>query len=127
MAGTIAISTAVTVANDGFSASFTPTSLSITQTGQGAHETVVSVGTAEEDMPIGDVGTEGWLLIRNIDPTNYVTWGPSSAGVMVPMGRLKPSSDGKGEWALFRMDSTAILRWKANVAAVKVVMKLFED
>lgn len=88
----------------------------------GAHMPIVSVGTSEEDMPIGDVATPGWLFLKNLDGTNYVTWGPKSGGVMAALGKLKA-----GEFAIFRMDGTSTLRWIANTAAVKVQVKLYES
>lgn len=123
MAGTIQISASLTCTNGDFKSPFQPNALTVVQTGQGAHETVLSVGfAASEAMPIGDVGTEGWLVLRNLDPTNYVTWGPDSAGTMIAAGKLKP-----GEIALFRMDAAATIKLQANTAACKVMMKLFED
>ncbi len=89
----------------------------------GAHEPIVFVGTSEEDMPVGDVVTPGILVLRNLDPTNYVTWGPKSAGVMVAIGRLNPG----GEPAQIRMDPSATLRWKANNAECKVEMHLLAN
>lgn len=93
------------------------------QTTKGWHSPVVTVNTsAEEDLSIGDIGTEGFLYLKNLDATNYVTWGPKSGGSMVAIGRLKA-----GEYAWIRMDSSATLRWQANTAAVKVQVCLFED
>lgn len=126
MAGTIAIGASVRVTNGGFSNEFVPTSLALVQTGQGVHDTVVTVTTSESDMPIGLIATEGWLVIRNLDPTNFVRWGPKSAGVMVPVGILKPATDGKGCFAIFEMDPAATIRWIADTGSCKVLMKLFE-
>jgi hypothetical protein len=94
----------------------------ITQAAQGAHSPVVSVETVEEDLPIGDITTLGWLYLRNLDTTNYVTYGPKSGGAMVAFGRIKP-----GEPALMRLEPGITLRWVANTAAVKIQVKLFQD
>ena len=89
----------------------------------GDYSAVVSVGTSEEDLGVADVTVNGWLYLKNLDTTNYVTWGPKSAGAMVAMGRLEP-----GEFALFRMaPSSVTLRWVANSAAVKVKAILWQD
>lgn len=123
MANELRITTAITYANGSAADTVASSVLNVTQATLMEHATIVSVGTSEEDMPIGDVGTMGWLWMKNLDPANYVTWGPKSAGNMVAMGRLEA-----GEFAMFRMDQTpAVLRWAANTAAVKVQMKLFAD
>ena len=93
------------------------------QTAAGVHSTVVTVGqAAEEDMPVGDVTTEGFLYLKNLDDTNYVIYGPKSGGVRISFGRIKP---GEEHW--IRLEPGVVLRWQANVADVKVQMKLFQD
>ena len=82
----------------------------------------MSVGTSEEDLSVGDVGTVGWLFLRNLDSSNYVVFGPKSGGAMVAFGRLKA-----GEVAALRVSSGVTLRWQANTAAVKVQVILLED
>lgn len=89
----------------------------------GAHGTIVTVGTSEEDMPVGDVATNGFLFLKNLDSTNFVKFGPKDGGNMVDFGRLK-----KGEWAWFRLAAGSTpLRWVADTAPVKVQMLLLND
>jgi hypothetical protein len=97
-------------------------SAQFTQTTVGAHRPVLSIGTAEEDLPVGDVGTNGYAYLKNLDSTNYVTYGPKSAGAMVALGRLKP-----GEFVWLRVEPAVILRAIANTAAVKVDFRLYEN
>ena len=88
--------------------------------GRGGH--VQSIGSgAEEDIDVGDVSTLGWALLRNIDPTNYVTWGPKTGGVMVPVGRIRP-----GKVALWELEPGIILRAQADTAAVKLDVRIYE-
>lgn len=82
----------------------------------------ITVTTAEMDIDLSPLGTKGWVRLQNVDETNYVDWGPKSAGAMVPIGRMLP-----GEPALFRLNSAAILRMKANVASCKVQILAFEN
>lgn len=90
-------------------------SLEIEQVGLGAQGGIVSVGTSEENLSVGDVGTEGLLFLKNLDSTNYVEFGMSDSGTMKPIGKLLA-----GEIAFFRMKPGQTLRWQANTAAVKV-------
>lgn len=90
----------------------------------GQHSTIVTVGfAAEEDMPVGDISVLGLLILRNLDATNFVTWGPKSGGVMVPLGRLKP----QGEPAYIRLEPGITLTWQADTGDCKVKMLLLED
>ena len=92
----------------------------ITQAAIGGHGGIVSVGTSEEDLAIGDVGTLGWLFLRNLG-VNYVTYGPKDT-TMKAFGRLEA-----GEEAALRLEPGITLRWQANTAAVKVKVWLLED
>lgn len=88
----------------------------------GCHGSIVSVGTSEEDMPVGDVGTNGFLFIKNLDATNFVKYGPKSGGSMIEFGRLK-----KTEWTWLRLAPGVTLRWVADTASCKVQMLLLEN
>lgn len=90
------------------------------------------VGTAESDMPTAEpvtghraVATNGWLLVRNLG-VNYITYGPKSGGVMVPLGRIEPSdvAGQPGEFIALRLSPGVTLRWAANTDAVEVAMLL---
>lgn len=122
MANEIQTTLNVAVVNGNFRQTFAPGTIQITQTAQGAHSPVVSVGTSEEDLSVGDVGTLGVLCLRNLDSANYVQWGPKSAGSMVAVGRLKA-----GEVAYIRLEPGITLRWVANTAACKVQVMLLEN
>lgn len=92
-------------------------------TAGGANPGTVNVGTSEEAISLGDITTNGWALIKNLDSTNYVTWGPESGGAMVALGRLEA-----GEVALLRLTPSALtLRMQANTAACDVLIQVFED
>lgn len=94
------------------------------QTTLGMHAPVVTVNTsASEALSIGDVATEGFMFLKNLDSTNYVQWGAqSSTGGLATIGRIRA-----GEFAWLRMDSGATMRFQANTAPVKLQVVLFED
>lgn len=123
MANEITIDARLYVANGGYITEDKTTRLLVTQSAIGAHAPVVTVGNgAEEDLAIGDISTLGWIKLTNLDATNYVTYGPKSAGSMVAFGRIKA-----GETALFRLEPGITLRWQANTASVKVKVTLLEN
>lgn len=122
MAGTIQLHVRMRVTNGNFNADFDPPQTNVTQTGQGMHRPVVNVGTTEEVLNFGDIGTEGIVAFRNLDDTNFVTIGPEDTGAMVPAIKIKP-----GEFQLFRLHPTVVLRAQADTAACLVEMMLLED
>lgn len=122
MASEIKLTISGTIAKGSFKDSITGETFNITQTGNGSHSPVVSVGTSEEDLTVGDVTTLGWLYLKNLDAANFIQWGPKSAGSMVAVGRLKA-----GEFVLLRLEPGITIRWIANTAAVNVQVKLYQD
>jgi hypothetical protein len=123
MANEITLTLKGLVVNGYLRSEFNPGALQFTQTTIGGHFPIVSVGTSEEDFDTGDVGiaNAGILMMRNLDTTNYVTYGPKSGGVMVAFGRIKA-----GEPAAFRLEPSITMRWIANTAAVKVQVWLLQ-
>jgi hypothetical protein len=79
----------------------------------------VNVGTTEETIAFGELSTQGYLFLQNLDVTNYVRWG---FGTGAYGGRLEP-----GEFAMFRLNPGTTLYLIANTAACKVTVKAFED
>lgn len=120
MAGTIRANFSGSVVNGSFNHTLPSVALSAVQTTLGAHCPIVTVGTSEEDLATGDVGTLGYLFLRNLDDTNYVQWGAEDT-TMKTVGRLMP-----GAFAWFQLEPGITLRWVANTAPVKVEVRLFE-
>lgn len=89
--------------------------------GRGGH--VQNVGTDAEVVDLGDVATNGLLYLRNLDDTNYVTFGPQSDGATIEVfGKLKP-----GEFAFLRLAPTVVLWAEADTGACLVDVRLYED
>ena len=79
----------------------------------------VTIGTSEESIAFSELGTVGWLMMENLDATNYVEWGFATT---VYGGRLEP-----GESASFRLNPSTTLYIKANSAACKCIINALED
>ena len=95
-----------------------PTSIAVVPSGNGFVKSVISVGTADETLALGDVATNGYLWLHNLDGTNYITFGPDGSSYPV---KLKA-----GEIALLRWNGAAI-HAKANTAACQLEYALIED
>jgi hypothetical protein len=97
------------------------TNIQVAQAAAGADARIVSVGTSEADITFG-VTTHGYLLLRNLDDTNYIKYGPKSSGVMVELGRLKA-----GEIAVLRVAPGATFRAVADTAACNLWVHMEND
>jgi len=84
-----------------------------TQTGVGGPSPGrVSVPTADTVISLAGLTTPGVFCITNHDATNYVEFGPTAAGAIVPFHKLLP-----GEPCVFRLAAGAVLRGRSNTAA----------
>lgn len=123
MANEIQIQQRLTVRKGNFNRMWDPPAVTVDQSGQGGFSAVLNIGTSEEVITFTDVGTYGILTLRNLDDTNYVTYGPESGGSMVPIGRLNPG----GEPQMLRLEPGITLRMQANTAACDVDVGLLEN
>ena len=71
-----------------------------------------SVGTSEETIALGDIGTIGWVFVVNTDETNYVEIGSATGDYLGKM--LAGESFGPVRW------NAAAIYLKANTAACVV-------
>jgi len=84
------------------------------QAAQGAAGDVQEIGTTEETLVSTGLTNKGWLIMRNLDDTNYVEWGFSTG---VYGGKLDPGGSGI---ALFKTGTGTTIYMKANTGACKV-------
>ncbi len=121
MANEIKSTLSVTIVNGEFKDQISESD-SITQNAQGAGGGIVGVTTSEGDLSVGGVTTNGYLFIKNLDSTNFISYGPKSAGVMVAFGKLLA-----GEWAWIRIKSGVTIRAIADTATCKISYTLYQD
>ena len=120
MSDEITVSLAMQVTNGNYtSGQIRENGKTFDQAAVGCHEGIAAIGTTEESLSTGDITTEGWLFLKNLDATNYVQWG-GSTGVYI--GRLEAA-----ESAMFRLEPAATVYLKANTASCNVQFKLNED
>jgi hypothetical protein len=93
------------------------TSYSATQSGDKYQAGVQTVGTSEEVLDKNDVGTIGYLGIRNTDATNFVQLGALAANYSV---KLLPGEGAVIPW------KAANVYVKANVASVDLEYLMIE-
>jgi len=118
MASEISVVLQYSISKGFYKFEYSPGRVQIDQTGVGGgNPGVVSVGTAEENISFGDITTPGVLLMRNLDGTNFVTWGVDSASSLKACGILRPGGPAVfiPEWK-----SGAVLRMQSDTAACLV-------
>ena len=93
------------------------TSYSATQTGDKYEAGVQIIGTTEEQLAKNDIGTIGFVAVRNMDATNYVQLGAATGAYSVKL------LAGEGCVLPFRAANVFIL---ANTAPVEVEYLLVE-
>lgn len=125
MASEIRISLNLSVTNPNTATGYKRTiskNLTLNQTGIGAWDNIVIVGTAEENLAPTDITTLGWMYLENLDSTNYVDYGISDGGAIKALGKIKA-----GEIALLRLKTGVTVRAQANTAPVKLQVIIWED
>jgi hypothetical protein len=80
-----------------------------------------NIGTTAEALSIGDIGTCGWMVVKNLDASNYVEI--SRATFTSGQGTVKLKA---GEVAAFRLGSNTPYAL-ANTAACDIEYILVED
>lgn len=98
----------------------------LTLNAQGQTGGIQNIGTSEENLNAGDLTTNGFLFIANLDPTNYVDWGMSDSGTMKAWGRLKPGLVASS-FACGYVGPGVAIRLKANTSACNVLYKWLND
>jgi hypothetical protein len=123
MANEFNVSLNVSLTNGGLKDSIQE-SANFSQTAIGKYGGVVSIGTSEEDLPVGDVGTNGWVYLKNLDSTNYVKYGSEKCR---GDGRAGPAQAERAGHVWFRVAPGVTIRAIADTAAVKVDYRLYEN
>jgi len=119
----INIMLSVSVKNGFFKHTFNPGQILVDQAAPGRGGHVQEIGTTEETLEFGDISTEGYLILQNLDAENFVEYGPQvGTGSAELCCMLKP-----GEPALLRLKPGSVWRAKADTAPVKLDVCLLEN
>lgn len=94
---------------------------SVDVSGSNTRGGVQVIGTTEEALLVGDVGTLGYARFMNIDATNYIEIGSYVAATFYPLIKLKP-----GEGAVCRLSAVTVYA-RANTSSARLDYMIFED
>lgn len=88
-----------------------PAAVTVNMTGDHAIYNVQEIGVAAENLVKGEVGTPGFVWVKNLDSANFVEIGYDDTGFKPTIKLLF------GEWNVFR-SAQATLQAKADTAPV---------
>ena len=121
MANEITVTTRIAVINGNYKEERT-SKIQADQSATGGQAGVQNIGTSYEAVTLGNVSTEGYVHLRNLDSTNYLEVGLDAGADLTPVIRLNA-----GEVALFRLSTSATLFAKANTASVDLDVCILEN
>jgi len=78
----------------------------------------IAVGTSDETLALGDVGSIGWVYMRNLDGTNFITSGADGTLYNIKMKAGEPFV---GRW------NGAAVHVKANTASCNMEYVIIAD
>lgn len=119
MANEIQLITELTLENGNVELDFRPETVQIDQASARYINRVDDIGTSEETLSFGDITTKGLVAFKNLDSTNYVSWGFTTGNLHARLNA--------GETAVFRMDNAGSIIMQANTATCKVQVVLLEN
>ena len=125
MADELKLGIQLTATNGSFSQTFYPGTVSISQSTCAFHGPVVSVSTALETIPVGDVATNGLFLGRNLHATYHIIAGSATASTSTTLHSFQRIK--AGEPFALRLEPGIIGKWKAVGGTAKVQMQLYND
>jgi len=121
MAGEIKMTKTIRLTKGVLKHDFIPAPLSLTMTGTLIYDVTSSIATTEETLgPVfGDIGTEGWVCLYNMDTTNFVSVGFATGVYGIKLY-------GAGAPADFFIIPGATIYIKADTAACSVRCIVYE-
>jgi hypothetical protein len=121
MADEIEVLVDVTLRNGNVENDFNPDTVIVDQSNARFVDKILDIGTSAETISFDDISTEGYVMLQNVDSSNYVTLGPDSGG---QVNLLKLDA---GDVAVFRIDPAAVLKATADTATVKLRVVCYEN
>lgn len=122
MSNEVGINIVGTLNNGAVRDKFDTGNINRTQTNANKFQNVQLIGTTAEAVTFGDLVSPGEVVLRNIDPTNYITYGPDDSGTMKVLGRLPPL----GPEQVIYLETGVTLKAKADTASCKMTVKAWD-
>ena len=83
---------------------------------------IQNIGTTDEVISFGDIGTVGVYMLQNIDPTNYVDIGFNGTTYQIRLAAVSGAPGG----LMIAYNQGATIHAKANTAACNIIVRAVE-
>lgn len=120
MAGTITVSTTVSLNNSPHIDSFSPGDYSITQYTKGVFCRTYALTGSETDIDLSSLTNPGIVILQNVGSKDTIVYGPKS-GTQVPLGELRV-----GEHVVYNHAPSVTLTVKAQVSSATLLVTAYE-
>lgn len=87
MANEITINASIAYDDDVVTESTSVTDLKVTLTTQKCFRTIQTIATSDTALKLGDIGTLGFMFLKNLDTVNFVSLKTAASGTII--GKLK--------------------------------------
>lgn len=127
MANEIKATLNVTLVNGSLKDSIQPGAIQIDQEAAGAFEDVVTVNSsAAQKLSFGSISTPGVAYFRNLDATNFASFGvESTSGALFTSNTFKPSEP---NWMRLTSGTTYMAQASTSgAAAIELHVKVYEN
>ena len=124
MADELKLRFGMTFSKGGVAPDLVPQVQSVDVTGTRYIRTVQTIGTSAEALTLGDCASVGYILVHNLDPTNFVQLGYDDTGFKDFITLLGGASQ-TGDWAQFRC-SQAAPQAKADTDSCEIEIFIME-
>ncbi len=126
MADELKVTLSTVLTNGNFKDTNQPGTISIDQDTQGFQSQIVTVtSSATVTLGVSTLTTLGRAFLRNLDATNFISWGPqSSTGGIVKAARIYP---GDVQWVSLNPGTTYLaLASTTGAASANLLWKVYE-
>ena len=83
---------------------------------------IQNIGTTDEVISFGDIGTVGVYMLQNIDPTNYVDIGFNGSTYQIRLAAVSGAPGG----LMIAYNQGATIHARANTAAANIIVRAVE-
>lgn len=83
-------------------------------------ENIIPLTTSEVDLAFTNVTTPKFCMLRNLDSTNIIQWGPKSGGAMIEVGRISTLGE-----VIFEIGSSVTIRCRTVASTASLLARCY--
>lgn len=122
MANQVNVTFTASVLNGALNDNFPQVNDLFAQTTQGKFSSSPTIAITDTTLAI-TLANPGLVALKNLDETNFISWGPDSAGTRVPLGKLLPGRTSH----IYLESASVVLKAIADTAPCKLEIWAIEE